>query len=380
MARLGKAAMSLVGAAAIAAAAYGLLRPAPVTVAVVGRGTATEAAYAAATVEALDRAFVKARVTGTVVELLVREGDLVKKDALLARIEAPSVEADIGRSRADLASLVAQGAALSAELQASRAEEERTRKLARQSAVPSSEVDRVTSRVSVLSAQLAGVQAQERTLRQDLAQRSSGPRAGQWKDLEIRAPLEGIVLRRLVTSGDFVAANQTLFRVGDLRTLVVECAVDEVDMPRVGKDTRAIIGFRAFPGSTFTGKVLEIPQDLDRERRAFLVKVAIEAPPEGLRGGMGAEVNLVLRERIGALLVPTEALDREGKVWLVEGGRAARRSLRIGVRGRRAVEVLEGVDEGAQVIVQGMEDLRPGKRVSVSSSGSPPGAPSRGTP
>ena len=105
---------------------YSWMNPTPVVVAIVHKGEAIEATYGTGTVEALDRADLKPRVSGSVVESLVREGEKVKIDQVLARLHAPAAESEFTRARGELASVEARAAALGAELLSAKTELDRT--------------------------------------------------------------------------------------------------------------------------------------------------------------------------------------------------------------------------------------------------------------
>src|SRR5690349_15267986 len=84
------------------------LQPLPVTVTPIVRGKAVDAVYATGTVEADNRVNVKAKASGSVLQILVKEGDAVKKGDLLARIDNPAVAFDLRRGQADLAAATQQ--------------------------------------------------------------------------------------------------------------------------------------------------------------------------------------------------------------------------------------------------------------------------------
>jgi multidrug efflux pump subunit AcrA (membrane-fusion protein) len=367
------------------------LQPLPVSVTPVVRGKAVDAVYATGTVEADDRVSVKAKSSGSIAEILVKEGQAVKKGDLLARIDNPAVTFDLKRGQADLsaataqagdnapqlAALKAQADAITADLNTARTDLTRTEALAQSGSVAQADLDRAKSRVSQLEGQLASNQAQQRALRIDLnanaARQAAAVQslASRVADTEVRAPLDGVVLAKNVEIGEVVAVNQTLFKVGDTRALILEVSVDEADVARVhdGNEkgtlaSNAAVSLYAFPKEVFRGKVFDVLPDANRDRKAFLVKVRLEKPPAGLRSGMSAEVNIIAREEPDVLLAPSEA-EADGAVWVVKDGRAHKQAVNVGIRDLLRVQILSGLGEGDQVVIEGQDKLTENARVAV---------------
>lgn len=358
------------------------LQPAKVAVTPTVRGKAIDAVYATGTVEAENRVNVKAKTSGSIAEILVREGAPVKKGDLLARIDNPTVTFDLKRGQADLsaasaqaganapqiAALRAQAKAITAELTTARQDLARSEELLAGGAIPQSEIDRARSRVAQLEGTLAANEAQQRAVRIDLTANAARQAAqvqsltSRVTDTEVRAPLDGIVLTRSIEIGEVITINQTLFKVGDTSSLILEVSVDEADVARVQKDAAAAVSLYAFPKQTFKGTVFDVFPDANRERKAFLAKVRLTAPPPGLRSGMSAEVNIIAAEHDGVLLAPTEAIT-DGAVWIIRGGRAERQPVVAGIRDLLRVEISDGLAEGDEVVVEGGDQLKPGKRV-----------------
>jgi HlyD family secretion protein len=363
------------------------LSPVPVKATPVVRGKAVDAVYATGTVEADERVNVKAKTAGSLLEILVKEGDRVKRGDVLARIDNPSANFDLTRGKADLsaaslqagksapqlAALDAQAAALEAERKLAELELERTEALVKTNALPKAEADRARARLAQLEAQMAAIFAQQRALRIDLrssvAQKSAQVQSllSRVNDSVVRAPLDGVVLAKHVELGEVVSLNQTLFKVGDTTNLVLEVAVDEADIARVhaaegAQGSAAAVSLYAFPKQVFRGHVFEVYPDANRERKSFLAKVRLDAPPPELRSGMSAEVNIISGEKEGALLVPSSA-EEHGTMWVVDGGRAHQRKVKVGIRDVLRLEILNGVSAGELVIVSGQDKLQEGLRV-----------------
>jgi HlyD family secretion protein len=377
-------------------------RALPVTATPVVRGKAIEAVYATGTVEAENRVVVKAKTSGSIAELLVREGSHVRKGELLASLENAVASFELKRGSADLsaaqalgakdapqlAALEAQAGGVRAELRAAQAELDRTQRLYEGGGLPQADLDRARARVEQLLGSLQANQAQQRTLRIDLsagvARQAAQVQAlaSRVSDSEVRAPLDGVVLDRHVEPGEVVSVNQPLFLVGDTRSLILEVSVDEADVARISDGTdgkqasQVAISLLAFAERVFEGRGFEILPNADRGKKAFLVKVRIVGPPVGLRSGMTAEVNVITRQREG-LLAPASA-ESDGTLWLARDGVAQLRKVRTGIRDPLRVELLEGVAEGELVIVEGQGALKPGSALRVTTMAADKFAPAPG--
>lgn len=380
MKRLRLVAVLAVLAALVALVAVRLLRGPEVPVATVVRGTSVAAVYASGAVEAVDRVDVAARVAGPISELPVREGDAVKKGDLLARIDVPVLGLEVTKARSDsaaaasrlvvgpaLEALRAQRAALAAQLAQSESELARVEALLKSGSISSADRDRAKAQVDALRAQIASLVAQERDLgialraeadRQRVVLETAKSRFG---DAEVRSPLGGTVLTRNVELGTVVAVNQTLLRIGDLSRLHLEVNVDEADVARVREGQDAAIRLYAFGTDVFDGRVGKVYPEADRDKKSFRVDVDFVSPPRGLRPGMTAEVNIVLARHDAVLVAPVEAIT-DGRVQVVENGRI--RTVTVTVRQRDLVSAeIEGVPEGALVVVGSPKPLADGTRV-----------------
>jgi multidrug efflux pump subunit AcrA (membrane-fusion protein) len=372
-------------------------RPVPVVAAPIVRGKAIDAIYATGTVEAEERVQIKAKTSGSIAEIYVKEGAVVHKGDLLARIDNPAVTFDLKRGKAELnarsaqaasdapqiAALKASARALDADLGTARKDLDRTRSLVDGGSIARTELERVEARVAQLEAQIAANAAQQRALRIDLdagaaqAAAQVASLAARVTDTEVRAPIDGVVLAKSIELGEVVQINQTLFKVGDTRSLILEVAIDEADVARVrdgAQGSVAAISLYAFPRQIFPGKVYEVLPDADRSRKTFLAKIRFDKPPEGLRSGMSAEVNIVADAHDNALLAPSEA-DLGGAVLRIEDGRARRVPITTGIRDLLRLEVSAGLSEGDLVVIEGQDKVEDGRRVTVTVKKPDPLAP-----
>jgi HlyD family secretion protein len=383
-------------------------RPVDVVVTPVVRGHVVDAVYATGTVEAERRVMVKAKVAGPVAELPVTEGDPIRMGQLLARIDNPAAAFDLrkgqveevaaaaqaGKNAPQLASLRAKAEALETQLRAAEREAARAEQLFKSGAIGETEWEKARDQATALRADLEAQRAEERAQRIELeanagrAQAATRSLATKVSDAEVRAPVDGMVLARYVEAGEVVAVNQSLFKVGDPKSLVLEVTIDEADVGRVhdGSDgqpaSRVAATLHAFPGRAFGGNVVKVMPDADREKKSYLAKVRLDDPPPGLRSGMTAEVNIIITERAGVLLAPADAI-KDGQAWRVSGGRAERMPITVGIHDLLRAEVLAGVAEGDHVVIGGVENLsRNGARVRATVHAPDPlaGKPQSATP
>lgn len=394
----------LFAAAALAALGWGAwawLRPVEVQVAPVLRGKAVDAAYATGSVEAAVRVEVRARVGGQIAALLAREGAEVRAGDLLARIDNPEVLADLERGRAELRAaraesasagpkleaLRAQGRALASDLAQAERDLARSEKLFSEGTIAEAALDEALRLVRRLREESAANREQTRSLEIEVAAGAGASEASvrglasRADYAEVRAPMDGVVLVRHVEEGQIVAAGEPLFKVGDARDLIVEVWVDEADVARVraappGAALRAaadgaaspeeagslaLVSLYAFPDAALHARVVDIYPEANRDRKAYLAKLRLEAPPSGMRSGMTAEANIIAAEKDGALIAPAEAV-QDGAVWTLREGRLRRVAVETGIRDLRAVEIRAGLAEGDLVVVSDSEGLAEGAR------------------
>ncbi len=348
------------------------LRGRAVPAAALVRGTAVEAVYASGTVEPVLRAEVRARAGGPLLELHVREGDVVKAGQLLARIDAPVLSFDMARGRADsnaarlrkesapqLVALRAQEQGLAAQVEQARSDVARVTDLVKTGVQPPLELERARTQLSSLTAQLDSNRAQQGDVSLLLDAEASRSAAGAASltaragDAEVRAPIDGTVLVLRVERGETVTLNQPLLRVGDLTRLRVEALVDEADVGRLRVGTEAALRLPAFDDRLVKGRITHLAPQADRERKTFEVDLSLDDAPAGLRPGMTAEINLISRRLENVLLAPAEALARGGSALLVaRGGRAVRVPVTAGIRDLTRVEVSGDLREGEWVVLE----------------------------
>lgn len=301
-----------------------------VQTATVAQGPVVEAVYATGAVEPVHWAKVSPTISGRLTEIAARDNMQVRRGDLLARL-------DDGEARARLAEMEARLAYWRDELT-------RQRTLTERGIVSREAFDK--AQAEFLAAQAGYLAARQRLI-----------------DLTLVAPMDGTVLRQDGEIGEVVDKLQTLFWIGQKRPLRAVLDVDEEDIPLVAVGQQALVKADAFPEAGVNGSVAEITPKGDPLNKSYRVRVSL---PDDIKFliGMTVEANIVVRQAPAALLVPLDAL-QNGSVFVVENGRAVRRAIKLGIRGREQAEVTEGLAAGDTVVLNPPAGLKEGARLRV---------------
>jgi len=181
------------------------------------------------------------------------------------------------------------------------------------------------------------------------------------ESLVLRAPMDGLVLRRDGEVGEIVGPTDVLFWVGTPTPLQVVAEINEEDILHVALGQTALLTNEAFANKTMRGSVSQITPKGDPTKKSFRVYLRLPSDTP-LKIGMNVEVNIIFRETPSALVVPNEAI-LDGTVQTVSDGKIKRVAITTGVRGTRATEIRGNVSSGATLLVPARKDLADGKRV-----------------
>ncbi|PNG27514.1 efflux RND transporter periplasmic adaptor subunit [Methylocella silvestris] len=313
-------------------------------------------------VEAVERVSVRARITGYLKEVLFKEGDAVKEGAPLYRIEPEPFQAALQQAQGAL--LKAQGQEANAAGQLDRAETLLKTQSGSVAVRDQRTAEYQTTKGDVLVAQ-ANVQAAAINL----------------SYTEIKSPISGVIGRTSVTKGNVVGPDS-----GVLTTIVSQDPMYVVtpvsqreflqlksEQRRAGGDVAAslTVALRFSDGSAyaFPGKINFVDISIDKATDSVLVRASFPNPHGQLIDGQLVKFSITGDKPEEKILVPQSALiaDQQGVyVFVVEDGKAAVKRLKLGGESGANAIVDSGLDAGAQVIVEGMEVLRPGAPVIAS--------------
>ncbi len=267
-----------------------------------------------------------------------REAELAQKQAALAEAQAALAEAEAGGDKLSLAQ--AQLAVNQAEVSLQSAQIARTEldkgADATRLAAAQAAVDKKKLAVSNAETALAGTQ--------------------------LVAPFDGTILEVNASEGDRVSASSRILTLANLKALRVVASVDETTIRQVSTGQDATITFDAFPGQSFTGKVLEVPLQgtLQGDVMTYSVPVSLTGAEKlTLLVGMTANVGIQVGTVTNALLVPTMALTQSNnryQVWVPNttdpNGSPEAAPVEVGLSNGTYTVVTKGLNVGDKVLVQ----------------------------
>ena len=314
------------------------------------------------------QATVKAKVSGDVRQITVREGETVQAGQVLARIDTADLDAKL---------IERIGALESAKAQLALAEKTRTtnQTLLKQNFISQNAFDNSESSYNVAQGSVKSAEAQVQIARNAL------------KDAIAVSPLTGVVAKRHVQPGEKVAFDSPLVTVIDLKDMELQAAVPATDVPElsIGKQVELVID--GFGERRFSGRVDRINPATEPGTRSFLVYVGIPNPDGSLRGGMFATGRIALAASALLPTLPATAVRIEAGqavVWTVEDGKLVKRNVMTGARDDAAgrIEIRTALPSGAPVLSARFDNLKDGAPAIVkapSTAPLPASAPTSGT-
>jgi HlyD family secretion protein len=366
---------------------------APVTVSVAKRADLVTRVVATGTVSALREARIAARMPGRVTVVLVQEGDRVGRGTPLLRIDGSEAFAAEAQARAAVQAARAQqdllqaGARPEEEQQAANAvaqtraaldqaetEAARMRSLYAMGAVAKQSLDAAETQLRLARTAYDSARQQQQLV-------NKGPRAEQIRvaqaqaagaeaalaaarirvrDLVLTAPFAGTIVQRMVEPGESVSPAVPSFLLAQLDAVHVELAVAERHRAALRIGQQAAVEVDAQPGRVFQGRITEISPGASAASRSFRVKVRVPNGEGLLQRGMFARGTIVVGSRPAVLQIAERAVLTTAAgpvVFVVQNGRAVRRTATLGARAEGLVEVRSGVQAGEVVIVEGQEGL-----------------------
>ncbi|MGF6951407.1 HlyD family secretion protein [Neobacillus sp. B4I6] len=307
---------------------------------------------------------------GEIKELLVKEGQTVKKGTVLAKLQNAQLELEIEQNKLSIQS---------ANLKISQIDkkivqlEEKEKTLSEQVGVGKKEAKKQLApefEQLEMEKELANIELKQTEVQKDLISKRRG-------DLEIKSTMDGIVLAaKKPVSSSIEAANEPIIHIGKLEGMTASGLLSEYDTLKVSGGQKVIIRSDAVPGKEWHGVITKTailpeqnPTSLQNGTQAvqYPVTVKISGDTKTLKPGFQVIMEIETDQKT-AMVLPLDALFDDGDkpyVYLVKDGKANKRNVRTGITSGKKIEILEGVSKGDQVIVNGPDNIKDGLEVTI---------------
>jgi cobalt-zinc-cadmium efflux system membrane fusion protein len=172
----------------------------------------------------------------------------------------------------------------------------------------------------------------------------------------LNSPIDGIVVERNATIGASVGTDANLFKIIDLSRVWIDANVFEKDLQRVRLGQQVKLTVPAFPGATFSGRVILVNSVVDPDTRTVKVRTEVANPDGRLKPDMFANVEIITDVNRSGISIPQSAvLNEDGKtvVFVAQGNAYQKRQVTVGIKNDDRVEIVEGLNAGDRVVVKG---------------------------
>lgn len=298
------------------------------------------------TVESAETSMLSFSVPGTITDFYVEEGQRVAKGQVLARVRSDSY--------------VNAGNIADAELAEARDAYARLKKLHDADALP----------------EIKWVEVQNKLKQAENAAEMSRRAV---TDATLHAPVSGVVSRKLAGVGQTVIAAEPVLELVTVSDIRITISVPESEIGAIAEGQAATVGFKSLGIDSLSGRVVRKSVVADPLTRAYTVKIAIPTADGRILPGMVGDVAVAsvasadLSATAAEVLLPSQSvlLDSDNRtfVWVVDGGKAARRFVKADALASGGVIVSEGLSAGDSVIVAGMRKVGTRSPVSVEIQG-----------
>jgi len=360
-----------------------------------------ESYEAVGTVRAKTSSIVSSKVMGNIVAMKVHEGDSVHAGQVIVEIDSREARIQTQRSGAGLVEM--NGALDEVDRSIKAAESNRTaaaanrqlatstfhryQQLLERQSVSAQEFDEVRARYDVANAEAESasrvVQSLQAKRRQALARidQAKADVAGSQVYSgysRITAPIDGVVVSRQADVGSMAAPGAPLLTIENSSAYRLEAAVQESQINKIHLQDQVRVQIDALGQQELAGTVVEIVPAADPASRTYLVKISITLPggsQQIIRSGLYGKARFITGQ-MQAMTIPRKAVVERGQLTSVyvvdQSGIAGTRLVQIGKTYSDRVEVLSGLREGEQIVVDGVAAVKDGSRVREAVPSLPP--------
>lgn len=353
------------------------------------RGDIARSVVATGKIEPLSKVEVKSKASGIVKQVLVDYGDWVKQGQILAELDKEELQARVREARANHLAAQASQQAFQAAYERNQVEAKgpdlpflkssmaRAGQLHEEGLISVALLEDAEKAYQLaLNQQMAALgnvavtRAEVARARAQVAQAQAALERAEenLRNSTIVSPMDGLVLSRDIEVGDAVSSILVLgsqatliMTLGDVSEVFVRGKVDEADIGQVYLQQPARITVESFPDKKFEGAVTKIsPMGVEKDNvTTFEVRISLHNPGGELKANMSANAEIILEEKHDVLLIPESAVvyDKERNTSVeipdpkADNGRREL-AVKLGISNGVKTEVLEGLEENQQVILQ----------------------------
>ena len=299
------------------------------------------------TLTGAEEAAVAAGAAGKVIATSIERGSIVKKGAVMVRLDARALSAQAAQAEADLEGLKVQAAQAKLDC-------ERTEKMFEKGAISKADYDKARTQCQTAKYSVESAEARKTLTAEAL------------RDTEIRAPFSGEIVERAVTAGEYVRADSRVVTLVNTDSLRVEITVPEADVALVKQGMQ--VDFRTAgdgSGKVFHGKIRYVGPAVRKQSRDAVVEAVFKNDDHDLRPGMFVTARLAVGEQ-ELPAIPTAAVRADGNlrhVFVDVSGRLEDRLVQAGEPLGEKTPIVSGLKAGEQVVAELTPDVRDGAKV-----------------
>lgn len=277
------------------------------------------------------------KIGGIIKEILVKEGDKVRRGQLLATLNSTEIAAQMAQAEENF--------------QKAKRDAQRTRNLFRDSVNTKEQLENSLTVLNVAEKQLEIV-------RFNLSQ------------AKIYATTDGVVIRKLQNTGEQVEGGTPVLFISSTsnKDWVIKCGLTDKDWTRLKGGEKAEIIFDAYP-QTFLGSISTLSQGSDSVSGLYQAEIRLDKQPAKLANGLFAKVSIYPKQKTAMISVPVDALI-EGEsdsafVFVADNGKALKKQVKIAFLEGEKAFILSGIDAGAKIIREGSAYLADGSAIKI---------------
>ncbi len=304
-------------------------------------------------IEAYKKIVLNPDIGGKIARIYVEEGDRVKKGQVLAELDTRAIQLQVEQAEAQLA--VAEANYNDAKHNLGRWD-----RLRKENAVSEQQYEQIQ-----LAYEAADSQRQQARAAVNLAKYNL--------DVSImEAPFDGIIASKNAEVGDVVnplmggfGAASGVLTLMDFSTMKIDIEVSQIDVVRIVKGQAASLQVSAYPDKSFEGRVTVVNMAADPLSKKFSVEVQLQNPGLLLKPNTFGDITLEISSHENALVIPQKALLEDRYVIVVQDNKSVHREVVIGLQNPTQLEVLQGLQAGDLVVVEGNYGLENGAEIEI---------------